>query len=64
MIHMAYIYQNRKGVEQNYSIAIKLYNQAIALGNTDAMNNLANMYEHGEHLKKYVNVRISLPNSV
>ena len=41
------MYENGKIVKQDYDKAIELYNKAIELNNSYAMNNLAVMYENG-----------------
>ena len=47
MHHMAYMYENGLGVEQDYTKAMEWYNKEAELGNSSAMNNIGWLYENG-----------------
>ena len=52
--------EGRNGVEVNYELARKYYEQAVSLNNPKAMNNLANMYVNGEGVAKDIHKAIEL----
>ena len=52
--------EGRNGVEVNYELVRKYYEQAVSLNNPKAMNNLANMYVNGEGVAKDIHKAIEL----
>ena len=62
IIIIGYMYYIGVYVKQDYDKAIELYNKAIELNNSYAMNNLAYMYEHGKGVKQDYNKAIELYN--
>lgn len=44
----AFMHHHGQGTKVNYSEAIRLYQEAVQLGNSTAMNNLAYMYQRGQ----------------
>jgi len=48
------MYKNGEGVEKNFEKAVQCYKKAVALGHSDAMNNLGVMYENGEGVERNV----------
>jgi len=52
MVWLGKMYEEGKGVEQDYSKAMDWYIKAANIGNPDAMNNLGVMYHNGKDIGK------------
>ena len=52
MNHVATMFMTRQGVDMDFEKAVKLYEEAAKLGNTDAMLNLGVLHEYGLVFKK------------
>lgn len=52
MFHIATLYDDGNGVEQDYEKALEGYEKAIDLGNPGAMNNLGTMYYYGNGVEQ------------
>ena len=55
-----FYHEGRTGIEVNYELARKYYEQAVRLNNAKAMNNLANMYGNGEGVTRNILKAIEL----
>ena len=47
MVNLALLYEEGDGVQENLERALKLYERASELGDSDALNNFGLMYEEG-----------------
>lgn len=55
-----FYHEGRSGVDVNYELAKKYYEQSVNLNNGKAMNNLANMYLDGEGVTKDISKALEL----
>jgi TPR repeat protein len=61
---LAFCYEKGEGVEQNYSTATELYQQAANFENSDAMYNLAICYLNGKGIAKNYSFAFKLSSKV
>lgn len=54
--NLGILYDEGKGVPQDYKKAKAYYEQAVKLGNIVAMNNLGSLYEHGQGVKQDLDI--------
>jgi len=48
MVYLGVLYASGAGLPQNYTLARKLFEKAVAMDNPAAMNNLGQLYENGQ----------------
>ena len=58
--HIGAMYNNGRGVEQNYNKAVELYQKAADLGDADAFFNLGLMYYNGQGVAQDYNKAVEL----